>query len=154
MASDPPPNAGQQERRKGKKREKEISFNQTGLLDTVSRYAAAMAQIISWQHKLLQNKEAEKRIFFSLCPLLFLPPFYIPVPIHHLYWLNILHKVQREDSFFFPARAESYEMQIYQLNSHQVQFEGGGQEFLFYMKNFSLCVPTPPWNLCEVHLQN
>lgn len=75
------------------KREKERSFNQSGLLDMVSRYAAAMARIESWQHKLLQNKEAEKRIFPS-APLLFFPPLYLPVPIRHLDWLSILHKVQ------------------------------------------------------------
>lgn len=51
------------------KREKELSLNQSGLLDTVSRHAAAMAQIKSWQYKRLQNKEAEKKDFFSLSPL-------------------------------------------------------------------------------------
>lgn len=37
----------------------------------VSRHAAAMAQINSWPYKRLQNKEAEKRIFFSLSAPLF-----------------------------------------------------------------------------------
>lgn len=83
------------------KREKELSLNQSGLLDTVSRHAAAMAQIKSWQYKRLQNKEAEKKDFFSLsAPLFFLSPLHLPLPFHHLNWLNILHKVQREDSFF------------------------------------------------------
>lgn len=53
------------------KREKELSLNQSGLLDTVSRHAAAMAQIKSWQYKRLQNKEAEKKDFFSLSAPLF-----------------------------------------------------------------------------------
>lgn len=54
------------------KREKELSLNQSGLLDTVSRHAAAMAQIKSWQYKRLQNKEAEKKdFFFSLSAPLF-----------------------------------------------------------------------------------
>lgn len=106
-----------------------------------------MARIISWQHKLLQNKEAEKRIFFlSLsAPFFFSHLSYIPVPIRHLYWLNILHKVQREDSFFFfppPTRAESYEMQIYRLNSHQVQFERGTRIFIWHEKLFSACTNT------------
>lgn len=79
------------------KREKELSPNQSGLLDMVSRHAAAMVQIKSWQYKRLP-----KRIFFlSLRSLIFLSPLYLPLPIHHLNWLNILHKVQREDSFFF-----------------------------------------------------
>lgn len=38
--------------------------HQSGLLDMVTRCAAAMAQIKSWQYKLLQNEKAEKRIFF------------------------------------------------------------------------------------------
>lgn len=45
------------------KREKELSPNQSGLLDMVSRHAAAMVQIKSWQYKRLP-----KRIFF-LSPL-------------------------------------------------------------------------------------
>lgn len=83
------------------KREKELSLNQSGLLDMVSRHAAAMAQIKSWQYRRLQNKVAEKKdFFFSLRSLIFLSPLYLPLPIHHLNWLNILHKVQRADSFF------------------------------------------------------
>lgn len=37
----------------------------------VSRYAAAMARIKSWQHKLLQNKEAEKKDFSLSAPWFF-----------------------------------------------------------------------------------
>lgn len=108
-----------------------------------------MAPIRSWQHKLVQNKEAEKPIFSSLLPPL-PPPFYVPVPIHHLYWLNILHEVQREDSF---SPLESYEMQIYQLNSQQVQFEGGTRIFILHEKLFSAYTNTTlePKFICRIN---
>lgn len=101
-ASDPRPNAGQQGGRKGKKREKEISFNQTGLLDTVSRYAAAMARIISWQHKLLQNKEAEKRIFFFSLLTSFSPTFLYPCPHPPSLLAQHLTRGAARGQLFFP----------------------------------------------------
>lgn len=63
-ASDPEPDARQQGIEKKRKKKKRERRNQSGLVDMVTRCAAAMAQIKSWQYKLLQNKKAEKRIFF------------------------------------------------------------------------------------------
>lgn len=53
-----------EEERRGKKKQK--APNQFGLLDMVTRRAAAMAQIRRWQCKLLQIGKAEKRLFFPL----------------------------------------------------------------------------------------
>lgn len=99
---------GNEEERRGRgggggeeeKKKKSPPSNQSGLLDTVTRRAAAMAQIRRWQRKLLRDEKAEKRLFFhslALSSLTSLPP---SPSAHHLHWLSILHKVQREDSFF------------------------------------------------------
>lgn len=62
------------------RREKELSLNQSGLLDLVLRHAAAMAQIKSRKHKPLQDKEAGKRIFPSLLPYFSLTSIFLYPP--------------------------------------------------------------------------
>lgn len=117
--------------------------HQSGLLDMVTRCAAAMAQIKSWQYKLLQNEKAEKRIFFfshslSLFPLTSLSP---SLPAHHLHWLSVLYKVQREDSFFYTQEPRLKKCK-FSSSIHTRSCCGGVRIFSFFFTlNFSVCSP-------------
>lgn len=134
-------------------REKERSLNQSGLLDMVTRYAAAMARIKSWQHKLFQNKEAEKRIFpssllpsFSLTSLSSCPH---PPP---LLAQHLTQGAVRGQLFF----SSSWVLRNADLSAKFTPgpvLEERAGIFILH-KNFSVCAPKAPWNLWEVHLQN
>lgn len=141
---------GGEEEWRGEKREREISFKQSSLLDMVSRYAAAMARIKSWQRKLTQNKEAEKGIFFfpSFGSLLFLPPLHLSLLAQHLTQGAVRGQL-------FPCRSR-----VLRNADLPAKFTPGplwgewGRIFYFsWKKKCLVCAPNPLRNL-EVHLQN
>lgn len=133
------------------KRKKERSFNQSGLLDMVSRYAAAMARINSWQHKLLQKKEAEKRIFPNA--LLFF--FHLSIslsPSTTSIGSASYTRCRERTAFFYSSWVLKNAYLPAKFTPGPVLGEGAG--ICIWHKNFSVCAPKAPWNLWEVHLRN
>lgn len=85
----------------GEKKTTKKNPNQSGLLDMVTRCAAAMAQIRWWQYKVLQNEKAEKR-HFSFFPV---PPPPLPPTTLLAHHIGSVYTRCSERTAFFVLRS-------------------------------------------------